>query len=127
MLCAPVAENGPARVFAAAGAVQELVAGRVMDRRMGLVREAYEEHHVARFGHGAEWLTVAGLAGTVLLAGRSRAGAAASGLALLAGSACQRFRVFEAGVESTKDPKYVVVPQRERLAARAAEVAQPPQ
>jgi len=28
--------------------------------------------------------------------------------------------VFEAGVESTKDPKYVVVPQRERLAARTA-------
>jgi len=23
--------------------------------------------------------------------------------------------VFDAGVESTKDPKYVVVPQRERL------------
>jgi len=27
--------------------------------------------------------------------------------------------VFDAGVESTKDPKYVVVPQRERLEARA--------
>lgn len=119
MLAAPVAENGPARVFAAVGATQELVASRIMEQRMGLVREAYAEHHVARFGHGAEWLTVAGLAGTVLLAGRSRAGAAASGLALLAGSACQRFRVFEAGVVSTKDPKYVVVPQRERLAARA--------
>jgi formate-dependent nitrite reductase membrane component NrfD len=118
MLCAPVAENGPARVFAAVGAGQELVASRVMEHRMGLVAEAYEDHHVARFGHAAEWLTIAGLAGTVLLAGRSRAGAAASGLALLAGSACQRFRVFEAGVVSTKDPKYVVVPQRERLNAR---------
>jgi len=40
---------------------------------------------------------------------------AASGAALLAGSALQRFGVFEAGVESTRDPKYVVVPQRERL------------
>jgi hypothetical protein len=37
----------------------------------------------------------------------------------LAGSACQRFRVYEAGVETTKDPKYVVVPQRERLNARS--------
>ena len=118
MLCAPVAENGPARLFAAAGAAQELVASRVMEHRMGLVREAYEDGHVARYGRGAEWLTIAGLAGTVLLAGRSRAGAAASGLALLAGSACQRFRVFDAGVVSTKDPKYVVVPQRERLTAR---------
>jgi hypothetical protein len=37
----------------------------------------------------------------------------------MAGSACLRFGVFEAGQESAKDPKYVVVPQRERLAARA--------
>jgi formate-dependent nitrite reductase membrane component NrfD len=118
MLCAPVEENGPARVFAAVGAAQELVASRVMERRMGLIGQAYHHGHARRLGQGAEWLTVAGLAGTVLLAGRSRAGAAASGLALLAGSALQRFRVFEAGVESTKDPKYVVVPQRERLAAR---------
>jgi hypothetical protein len=115
MLAAPVAENGPARAFAAAGAAQELVASRVMEHRMGLIREAYEHDGVARLGRGAEWLTLAGLAGTLLLAGRSRAGAAASGLALLAGSACQRFRVYEAGVETTKDPRYVVVPQRERL------------
>ena len=120
MVCAPVEENGPARVFAAVGAAQELVASRVMEHRMGLVREAYEHGHVARFGRGAEWLTIAGLAGTVLLAGRSRVGAAASGLALLAGSACQRFRVYEAGVETTKDPRYVVVPQRERLEAGAS-------
>ena len=60
-------------------------------------------------------LTLAGLAGTVLVGGRSRAGAVASGAALLAGSACLRFGVFEAGQQSTRDPKYVVVPQRERL------------
>jgi hypothetical protein len=29
-----------------------------------------------------------------------------------------RFGIFEAGVASAKDPKYVVVPQRERMAAR---------
>ena len=40
MLAAPVAENGPARLFAAVGAAQELVASRVMEHRMGLVREA---------------------------------------------------------------------------------------
>jgi hypothetical protein len=39
----------------------------------------------------------------------------AAGLALAAGSALQRFGVFEAGVASAKDPKYTVVPQRERL------------
>jgi hypothetical protein len=41
-----------------------------------------------------------------------------AGLALLGGSALQRFGVFEAGVASTKDPKYVVIPQRERLQGR---------
>jgi hypothetical protein len=52
------------------------------------------------------------------LARRSRIAAAAAGLALLGGSVLQRFGTFEAGVASSKDPKYVVVPQRERLAAR---------
>jgi hypothetical protein len=38
-----------------------------------------------------------------------------SGTSLLVGSACTRFGVFEAGQASAKDPKYTVVPQRERL------------
>ncbi|WP_433503523.1 NrfD/PsrC family molybdoenzyme membrane anchor subunit [Pseudonocardia halophobica] len=118
MLCAPVAEAGPARAFAAVGAAGEIVASRVMEHRLGLVGEVYREGHVARLRHASEALTAAGLAGTLLVAHRSRVGAAASGLALLAGSALQRFGVFEAGVASTKDPKYVVVPQRERLDAR---------
>ena len=41
------------------------------------------------------------------------------GLLLMAGSACTRFGVFEAGQESAKDPRYTVVPQRERLDAAA--------
>ena len=48
-------------------------------------------------------------------AGRSRSAAVLSGAALLAGSAFTRFGVFEAGMESARDPKYVVVPQRERI------------
>jgi len=42
--------------------------------------------------------------------------AVGAGLALAAGSALQRFGVFDAGVASTRDPRYVVTPQRERLA-----------
>ncbi|MFC5205413.1 NrfD/PsrC family molybdoenzyme membrane anchor subunit [Pseudonocardia sulfidoxydans] len=125
MLCAPVAEAGPARVFAAVGAAGEIVASRVMEHRLGLVGEVYREGHVATLRRASESLTAAGLLGTVLLAPRSRAGAAASGLALLTGSALQRFGVFEAGVASTKDPKYVVVAQRERLDARAGRVRSP--
>jgi hypothetical protein len=117
MVAAPLAEAGPARVFAAIGATGELVASRVMEQRMGLVREVYHEGAAGRRRRGAELLTLAGLAGTVLVGGRSRAGAAASGIALLTGSALQRFGVFEAGVASTKDPRYTVLPQRERLDA----------
>jgi hypothetical protein len=117
MLTAPPAETRPARIFAAVGACGELLASRLMERRMGLIREVYEHGAVAHRRRASELLTAAGLAGTVLLAGRSRAGAAASGIALLTGSALQRFGVFEAGVESTKDPRYTVVPQRERLDA----------
>ena len=62
MIVAPVEENGPARVFAAAGAVQELVASRVMENRLGLVREAYEHGQAARLGRAAEVLNVGGAA-----------------------------------------------------------------
>jgi hypothetical protein len=62
----------------------------------------------------AKSLTTGGAVGS-LLAGRSRAVAAMSGAALLAGSVCTRFGVFEAGQASARDPKYTVVPQRERL------------
>ena len=41
MICAPVAETGPARTFAAIGAAEELVASRAMESRLGLVGEAY--------------------------------------------------------------------------------------
>jgi hypothetical protein len=38
-----------------------------------------------------------------------------SGLSLLTASLLTRFGIFEGGVASAKDPKYTVVPQRERL------------
>ncbi len=65
-------------------------------------------------------LTVTGAAGAALF-GRNRAAAALSGMALLAGSACTRFGVFEAGLVSAKDPTYTVTPQRERLERRRAD------
>jgi hypothetical protein len=37
------------------------------------------------------------------------------------GSLVARFGVFEAGRQSARDPKYTVVPQRERLARRTVE------
>ncbi|MET8158219.1 NrfD/PsrC family molybdoenzyme membrane anchor subunit [Sphaerisporangium sp. NPDC005289] len=47
--------------------------------------------------------------------GRGRALAVVSGAALMAASVCVRFGVFSAGVASSQDPRYTVVPQRARL------------
>jgi formate-dependent nitrite reductase membrane component NrfD len=116
MLLAPVSEAGPARRMAVAGAGLEVAASRLMEQRLGLVAEAYTTGKAHRLRKWSEYLTVGGALGA-MVSGRSRPAVAVCGLALLAGSALQRLGVFEAGVESTRDPKYVVVPQRERLDA----------
>lgn len=117
MLAAPVAETGPARRMGVAGAALEVAASRVMEKRLGLVGEAYTTGRPHTLRRWAEIMTVGGAVGAVV-SGDRRWAVAASGAALLAGSALQRFGVFEAGVASTLDPKYVVVPQRERIAQR---------
>jgi formate-dependent nitrite reductase membrane component NrfD len=116
MVFAPVGEAGPARRLAVVGAGLEVAASRLLEQRLGLSAEAYTTGKAHRLRKWSEWLTLGGAVGAVV-GGRSRPLVAVSGLALLAGSALQRFGVFEAGVESTLDPKYVVVPQRERLDA----------
>ncbi|MDX3072699.1 NrfD/PsrC family molybdoenzyme membrane anchor subunit [Streptomyces sp. MI02-7b] len=118
MLVAPVAEAGPARRLAVVGAAAEVVASRLIDRRPGFVTGAYTTGRPHRLRKASEYLTLGGALTALTLARRSRAAAAVGGLALLAGSALQRFGTFEAGVTSTKDPAYVVKPQRERLDAR---------
>jgi hypothetical protein len=116
MLLAPIDDSGPARRMAIAGAGLEVAASRALEQRLGLSAEAYTTGKAHRLRKWSEILTVGGAIGATV-GGRRRSIVAASGLALLAGGALQRFGVFEAGVESTRDPKYVVVPQRERLEA----------
>jgi hypothetical protein len=94
--------------------VVELVMEQRMERSMGLPAEALHTGKAAPLVKAAKAFTAAGAVGT-LLAGRSRPVAVLSGAALLAGSVCTRFGIFEAGQESARDPKYTVVPQRERL------------
>lgn len=122
MVFAPVAEAGPARTFGAIGGVLDIASSRLLEYRLGPAGEAYRTGQPRRLLRWAEGLTAAGIAGTVL-ARRSRIAAAVSGLTLLAGSALQRFGTYQAGVESTKDPKYVVEPQRQRRNARSAAAA----
>ena len=115
MLAAPVAEAAPARRLAVGGALLELAVEHRMEKAMGLTAEPLHEGHAGQLMRASKALTVAGTLGAALLGRRSRTAAAVSGAALMAGSACLRFGVFEAGQNSARDPKYTVVPQRERV------------
>lgn len=114
MIGAPVSEAGPARMFALGGAVLDLVAEQRMEKSMGLAAETLHEGRPGRWMKASKGLMLGGAVGT-LFAGRSRLVAVASGAALMAGSLCTRIGVFEAGIASAEDPKYTVVPQRERI------------
>ncbi len=116
-------QAGPARRLALAGAVTDLVVEHRMGASMGLSAQALRTGRAGRLMRAARVLTAVGAAGT-LLARRSRWTALVSGSALVAGSVCTRFGVFEAGQASARDPRYTVVPQRERVnATRSAQAA----
>ncbi|HET6209344.1 MAG TPA: NrfD/PsrC family molybdoenzyme membrane anchor subunit [Jatrophihabitans sp.] len=114
MLCAPPDQAGPARRLAVAGALAELAAERVMDTSLGLVAEPLRQGRAGVLMRASKALTAAGAVGA-LLGRRSRLLSGAAGAALLTGSACTRFGIFEAGQASARDPRYTVVPQRARI------------
>jgi len=115
MLTAPLAESGPAQRLAVGGAVLELLAEQRMERSMGVTAEPLHAGRPGQLMRAAKLLTGTGAALAALAGRRSRVAAGTAGLALLAGSACTRFGVFAAGQASARDPRYTVVPQRERL------------
>ncbi|MEV0688895.1 NrfD/PsrC family molybdoenzyme membrane anchor subunit [Streptomyces sp. NPDC050388] len=119
LACVPAGQTGPARRMALLGAALELGSFRLMKQRMGLAAEPYGEGKPHKLLRAAEVLTAGGATLAAYAGGRSRVLAAVAGTALLAGSAALRFGVFHAGVASAEDPKYTVVPQRERLRARS--------
>ena len=117
LVATPTREAGPARRLAVLGTALELSAESRMQHSMGLSAQTLHEGTAGRLIRVSKALSAIGAAGA-LVGGRSRIVSALSGLALLAGSACTRFGIFEAGQASARDPKYTVVPQRERLSAR---------
>ncbi|WP_199433023.1 NrfD/PsrC family molybdoenzyme membrane anchor subunit [Qaidamihabitans albus] len=120
LLAAPEREAGPARNLAAFGTVLELAAFQRMERRIGMVAEPYRSGRAGAMVRAGEALAVAGVAGAV--AGRrSRIARLVSGAGLIAASALSKWGIFEAGKVSADDPKYTVVPQRERLRKRERE------
>lgn len=120
MVTTPVAETGPARSLAVLGVIGDLTAMKLMERRMDPVTaEPLHHGHPGTMLRWSERLAIAGGLGA-LASGRNRVVAAVSGLALMAASALTRFGVFEAGLESARDPRYTIEPQKRRLAARRA-------
>jgi len=114
LLAAPPAETTPARRLALAGAAIELAASRSIQTRLGLLSEPYRRGSAGRLLRTGRGLTLVGALGA-LLGGRSRLVSALSGAALLAAAAATRFGIYAGGVASMKDPRYTVVPQRQRL------------
>ena len=119
---APASESGPAIRMAAVGAAVELTATEAINRRAGLAGEPYRIGRSGRLMGVSRALTASGLALTVI--GRCPWLRRLAGTAFAAGSLILRSGVFEAGKASAKDPKYTVVPQRERLRMREAARAQ---
>ena len=127
LLAVAAGEAAPARNLAVAGTAMELAAFTRMERRAGLAAEPYSQGASGRYVRAGKILAVAGAAGAVASGwpgtSGSRAGrvtGALSGAALMAASAATRWGIFHAGLASARDPKYTVVPQRQRLAERPA-------
>ena len=110
----PAGSSAPARRLAIAGAVGEIAATRVMERRLGALAEPYRQGKPRLFGRAATALTAAGAA--LLAAGRGRRGRTLAGAGMILGGAiCERWSIFTAGFASAEDPKYTVGPQRARI------------
>ncbi len=125
MIAAPVGQAGPARRMAVGGALLEFAVDQRMEAAMGLTAEPLHQGRAGTYLLIAKALNTIGVAGVVLLGRRSRTASVISGAALMAGSAFTRFGIFEAGQQSARDPKYTVVPQRDRLDRREGTTADP--
>lgn len=118
MTLAPRSENSPAWRMALIGGAGELVVEHLYERRLGMVKNAVERGVAGQRMRLGKRLTIGGLAAAALLGRRNRLVAVGAGTALLAASAFTRFAIFAAGMESARDPRYTVEPQRERIAAQ---------
>lgn len=138
MALAPVGQTGPARLLALTGAAGDIVAMSRMKKRMHPAEvDPMDDGEPGHKLHRAEKLLIAGAIGTAAVEVGARvfakklgggwktrtalrAVSVVSGTALAAASAYTRFGMLEAGIESTKDPRHVVEPQRARLEERRA-------
>jgi hypothetical protein len=119
LVTAPMGEVSPARLAATMGWAAEAAATESMQHRLGMIAEPYEQGKAGRWMCAGKLLAVLGTC-CAWLGRRSRVVTRLSGALMVAGSLSTRFGIFHAGKQSAKDPKYTVVPQRQRLDAAGA-------
>src|SRR4051812_32862351 len=119
LINAPVHQAGIPRRMALLGSILETSSLQLMERRLGMVAEPYHRGRAGQWMKAGKALAVIG---TVAAGGarRGRLRSACAGSALVAASLCTLFGVFHAGLASANDPKYTVVPQRQRREANSA-------
>ncbi|MGW5561777.1 NrfD/PsrC family molybdoenzyme membrane anchor subunit [Micromonospora sp. NPDC003944] len=112
LIAAPATQTAPLRRLAVVAATVKYLGGRRMER-LGLPGEPYRQGRSGRLVRAGDVLLGVGTA-AALFSRRSRLMSVLSGAALVASSVATRFGIFEAGMASARNPKYTVVPQRQR-------------
>src|SRR5919201_1011792 len=111
-------EAGPARRLAVAGSVGALGTMEAMQHRLGFVGEVYKKDAAGNLARVSKACSAAG-AGLLARRGRkSRAALIAGSTLVLAGELALRWSVFRAGFQSARDPRYTVIPQKQRKEGR---------
>ncbi|MBV8064848.1 MAG: polysulfide reductase NrfD [Actinobacteria bacterium] len=111
-------DAGPARRLAIGGVAAEGFAMKAMASRLGEAGEVYRKGAAGKLSLAAKAMAASGAAILATRGGRSRKATVLGGALVCAGELCLRWSVFKAGVQSARDPKYTVKPQRERLFAK---------
>jgi formate-dependent nitrite reductase membrane component NrfD len=115
-IATPLESAGPARRAAIGGALTALGLTEYMQRKLGFVGEVYKQGEAGRYGRVAKVATAAGTGLLALRGKRSRSAAVVGGALVLGGELALRWSVFKAGFQSARDPRYTVIPQKERRA-----------
>jgi hypothetical protein len=114
-IAVPTRAAAPARRLAIGGTLVENAIMLAMEKRLGLLGEPYRRGEAGRYAKVAKACTLGGATLLAVAGRRSRVASTVGGALVLAGEMALRWSVFKAGFQSARDPKYTVLPQRERL------------
>lgn len=103
----------PARGLAVLGTAAEGAGMQLLERRLAAAAAPYREGVAGTLATAAKGLSTAGAALLGIGGRKRRSLAVAGGLMLVAGEACLRWSVLEAGCQSARDQRSTVEPRRE--------------